>query len=142
MARAHALLIKYWVEKTLHPLVTRMTVLEAWQGLHEMDKGYFRESREKRFGKRLEEVVADRDQTLIRFREALEPLRAMLADQPYVSGAQPAFADYIVVAMFQWARRVSAFELLAPGDPVTAWRQALLERFDAPGVSGASPEMT
>jgi glutathione S-transferase len=126
-ARAEALLIKYWTERTLHLLVTRMTVSDIWRALHPRDQPYFRETREKRLGAKLEEVTADREHTRVRFREALEPLRAMLADQPFVCGAAPAFGDYIVFGMFMWARGASRFELLEPGDPVHAWRQRLLD---------------
>lgn len=76
-ARGAALLIKYWTERSLHPLVTRMVVRDVWAGLHESDQRYFRETREKRLGRPLEEVVANREDTRGRFREALEPLRAL-----------------------------------------------------------------
>ncbi len=128
-ARGEALLIKYWTERTLHPLITRMTVRDAWSGLQEKDQGYFRESREKRFGKPLEQVVADREQTREAFRAAVEPLRAMLADQPFVCGQTAAYGDYILFGMFQWARCVSGFEMLEPTDPVHAWRQRLLDMY-------------
>ncbi|MGH8679458.1 MAG: glutathione S-transferase family protein, partial [Burkholderiales bacterium] len=95
-ARGEALLIKYWTEKTLHPLILRMVLRDVWAGLHEKDKDYFRESREKRFGMSLEDFVKDREHTRVKFREALEPLRAMLAEQNFVCGSQPGFADYIV----------------------------------------------
>jgi glutathione S-transferase len=129
-ARGAALLIKYWTERTLHPLVTRMCVADVWVGLHEKDKQYFRESREKRLGKPLEQVVADREDTRVKFQAALEPLRALLADQPFVCGGSPAYADYIVFGVFQWARCVSGFELLDAEDAVWSWRQRLLELYD------------
>src|SRR4051812_16870534 len=58
MARAQALLIKYWVEKTLQPLASRMLIYDIWCKLHDKDREYFRETREKRFGKPLEEIPA------------------------------------------------------------------------------------
>jgi glutathione S-transferase len=126
-ARAEALLIKYWTERTLHPLVMRMAACDIWRALHPKDQAYFRESREKRLGAKLEDVTADREQTRARFRQALEPLRAMLADQPYICGASPAYGDYIVFGMFMWARCASPFEPLEPSDSVHAWRQRLLD---------------
>jgi glutathione S-transferase len=129
-ARAEALLIKYWTERTLHPLVTRMTVSDIWRALHPQDQPYFRESREKRLGRKLEEVTADREQTRVKFREALEPLRAMLADQPFICGQAPAYADYIVFGLFMWARGASRFEPLEQNDPVHAWRERLLDIYD------------
>jgi glutathione S-transferase len=136
-ARSEALLIKYWTERTLHPLVTRMTVSDIWRALDPKDQPYFRESREKRLGARLEDVTANREETRTRFRDALEPLRAMLGDQPFVCGPAPAYADYIVFSLFMWARGASRFELLDPADPGYAWRQRLLELHD--GLAAKAP---
>jgi glutathione S-transferase len=132
-ARGAALLIKHWTERSLHPLITRMVVRDVWAGLHETDQPYFRETRERRLGKPLEEAVANREETRTRFREALEPLRALLAEQAFVCGRAPAYADYIVFGTLQWPRCVSGFELLDPADPVHAWRQRLLDMYDGLG---------
>jgi glutathione S-transferase len=105
--------------------------------LHEKDKPYFRASREKAFGRSLEEVVADRETRVVAFREALEPLRAMLRSQPFIAGDAPAYADYIPFGVLQWARAISAFPLLEDSDPVFAWRQRLLDAFD--GLARKSP---
>jgi glutathione S-transferase len=129
-AQGATLLIKYWTERSLHPFVTRMCVYDVWTGLHEKDKLYFRESREKRLGRPLEQVVVDRDDTRVKFRAALDPLRALLANQPFVCGSSPAYADYIVFGMFQWARCVSSFDVLEAGDPIRDWRQRLLDLYD------------
>jgi glutathione S-transferase len=129
-ARSEGLLIKFWVERTLHPLLTRMLVRDIVQVLHEGDRDYFRTSREKRLGRPLEVVVADRDETVMKFRDALEPLRAMLGMQSFIGGATPNYADYTVFGAFMWARNVSPFKLLAEDDPVHAWRDRLLNAFD------------
>jgi glutathione S-transferase len=136
-ARSEALLIKYWTERTLHPFVTRMTVSDIWRALHPKDQPYFRDSREKRLGARLEDVTSNRGETRTKFREALEPLRATLADQPFICGQAPAYGDYIVFGMFMWARGASRFELLDPTDPVHAWRQRLLDLHD--GLAAKAP---
>lgn len=129
-ARAEGLLIKLWTEKTLHPLITRMTVRDILDVLHEGDRAYFRASREKRLGLALETVVADRETTRLRFREALEPLRAMLAVQPFIGGPTANYADYTVFGAFMWARGVSPFKLIEASDPVHAWRARLFGMFD------------
>ena len=85
------------------------------------------DSREARFGKPLEEVVAGRDKTVEGFRRALDPMRLTLKTQPYLGGDTPDYADYIVFGLFQWARVVSPFKLLAEQDPVYAWREKLLD---------------
>jgi len=91
------------------------------------DQDYFCRSREERFGKSLEEVVRDRDTRLPAFRASLDPLRRTIERQDFVSGKTPGYADYIVLGAFQWARAISDFELLAPDDPVRAWRRRMLD---------------
>ncbi len=129
-ARSATLLIKFWTERTLHPLLARMIVLDIVDVLDERDLAYFRESREKRLGGRLEDLVADRDRTLVTFRQALDPLRAMLAQQPFIGGESANYADYTVFGTFLWARGVSPFRLLAEDDPVFSWRDRMLGLFD------------
>ena len=94
------------------------------------DAAYFRKSREARFGRPLEEVVASRDKAVEGFRKSLDPLRLTLRTQPFLGGAAANYADYIVFGAFQWARVVSPFKLLAEDDPVYAWRERLFDTFD------------
>src|SRR6266851_4796296 len=98
--------------------------------LKPVDAVYFRKTREARFGKPLEEVVAGREKSVEGFRRTLEPMRLTLKTQAYLGGEKPNYADYIVFCAFQWARVVSPFKLLAEGDPVHAWRERLLDAFD------------
>lgn len=128
-ARAQASLIRFWVERSLHPMIVRMILPEIWSALHEMDKPYFRESREKRFGMKLEMVSSDRESLRVRFRETLEPLRAMLGEQDFICGSQPGFADYIVLGALQWARCGSSFPLLDANDSVREYRDRMLALF-------------
>jgi glutathione S-transferase len=102
-----------------------------------VDAAYFRKTREARFGKPLEEVVAGRDKSVEGFRRSLEPMRLTLKTQAHLGGAKPNYADYIVFGAFQWARVVSPFKLLAADDPVYAWRERLLDAFD--GMARNSP---
>lgn len=128
-ARAEGLLIKLWTERALHPLITRMIVRDILDVLHPRDREYFRRSREERLGDTLEAVQAGRDETRRQFTGTLEPLRAMLALQPFIGGEAANYADYTVFGAFQWARCSSPFPLLEAGDPVFAWRERLLSAF-------------
>ena len=67
---------------------------------------------------------------VLAFRKTLEPIRTLLAVQPYVGGGAPAYADYAVFGCFQWARCTSSFPLLLKDDPVWARRDRLLFAFD------------
>lgn len=117
-----------WADTTLVPVLARL-LLPAIHGLiHEKDRDYFRASREKRFG-RLEDLPAGYDEQIAALRAALLPLRHTLNKQPFLSGDQHAYADYVVFGMFMWARCTSPLPLLAEDDPVYAWRERLLDAF-------------
>ena len=129
-ARTLAFVFKTWVESTLHGPIMRGIVLDLFNVLHPKDKAYFRASREKRFGKTLEEFGADPKKAVADLRTLLLPVRKQLVQEPYVSGKNPAFADYILFGAFQWARAVSPLRLLEPDDPVYAWRERMLDLYD------------
>ncbi len=129
-ARSLSLFFKHWCERNLHGAVFRVIVTDLFASLHPMDKDYFRETREKRFGKSIEELGAESRGTLPALKAALDPVRPLLATQPFVSGAAPGFADYILFGPFQWARAVSPVRLLEPDDPVYAWRERMLDLFN------------
>jgi glutathione S-transferase len=128
-ARTLAEFFGQWTLKALHPVLMRVIVLDLFARLHDKDRAYFRESREKRFGRTLEAHGADPKAALAEFRGALEPLRPVLVQNAFVSGAGPGFADYILFGVFQWARAVSPTRLLEPDDPVYAWRERVLDLF-------------
>jgi glutathione S-transferase len=119
--------VESWSQGEVHPRLTRMIVADIHGILGPADQSYFRESREKALGRRLEEVQAGRDERLDDFRKALAPLRRMLGFQPFLGGETPLFADYIVFGALQWARVVSPVTLLADDDPVAAWFGRCLE---------------
>jgi glutathione S-transferase len=125
--RAMARFLNAWADTTIIPGIYPMIIADVPQHLHGEDLAYFRNSREKRFGKTLEEMSADRDERVVAFRKTLDPLRLMLQAQPFVGGSAPNYGDYIVLGGFQWARGVSPFRLLAEDDPVYAWRERMLD---------------
>jgi glutathione S-transferase len=118
-----------WTVRTVHPALMKLIVLDLHGCLHEKDRAYFRASREKRYGMTLEQLAADPAGALAGFRGALEPVRPVLAQNRFVSGNGPGFADYILFGALQWARTVSPARLLEPDDPVYAWRERLLDLF-------------
>lgn len=135
--RALTRFVQNWTETALQPALIGFVVLDICRHAAPQDQSYFRQSREERFARTLEEVVEGREARLPAFRESLTPLRRTLERQPFLAGAAPAYADYVVFGAFQWARAISNFELLAPDDPVAAWRGRLLDRFD--GLARKSP---
>lgn len=130
MGESGALFTKFWCLQAVNPLLFRIILPDLFQHLHEKDKAYFRESREKMLGMRLEDAAAPDEATITALRTALKPLRDMLERQPYLGGEQSSFADYVVFAQFQWARAVCPIPLLAPDDLIYSWRDRLLDAFD------------
>lgn len=125
--RAVTKFLNVWANATLTGPVARVVLMDIFERIADKDKAYFRETREKRFGKRLEEVAADRDGNLKALGAALDPVRQTLATQPFIAGEAPLYADYIVFGMLQWARCISPIETLADDDPVAFWRGRILD---------------
>ena len=120
----------HWTFRAVGPVLMRVIVLDVFARLHEKDKAYWRASREKRFGMTLEQYGADPKAALAAFRGALDPVRPVLVQHPFVSGKGPGFADYILFGPFMWARAMSPIRLLEPDDPVYAWRERMLDLYD------------
>lgn len=125
--KAMARFIERWSQLTIHPYLGAAALTDIHAKLAPPDKAYFRDSREKRYGKRLEEVSADRETSLATFRASLEPLRNMLGYQPFIGGETPLYPDYIVFGAFQWVRVMSPYQTLADGDPVSDWFERCLD---------------
>lgn len=119
--RGTTVFIQNWANTVLHPGLIVLVLHDLWQNLSEPDRAYFRESREKRFGRKLEDVQEGRESRVEAFRSSLAPLRATVAEQPFIGGDAPTYADYIVFGAFQWVRVMSPFRVLADDDPVRAW---------------------
>jgi glutathione S-transferase len=135
--RAMGRMLNWWGDVAVIGGMFPLIVADIVEHLRPVDQAYFRQSREARFGKPLEQVVANRDKDVESFRKGLDPMRLTLKTQPFLGGAAANYADYIVFGGFQWARAVSPFPLLKPNDPVYAWRETMLDAFD--GMARESP---
>ena len=134
--RAMARMVNSWGDQMAASMAS-FIVADVHGKLGPTDQVYFRETREKRFGKTLEEVVADRDARIDNWRKTLDPLRMTLRAQPFIGGETPNYGDYIVFGPFQWARATSPFKFLKDDDPVYAWREKMLDAFG--GMARHSP---
>ncbi len=126
-----------WTDGTINPVVLRLVIGDLFEYVHEADRDYFRRTREERLGETLENLHAARDRHWDTLAAALRPVEATLAEQPFLSGSSPAYADYILFGTLQWARLVSPLELLSDTPRLHAWRETLLDRFD--GLGRAAP---
>ena len=121
--------INTMVDRQLVPKAATMLMRDVLDIVDDGDALHMRTSMEKAFRKTLEEMAAQRDADVIEFRRMLDPFRATLRGQRYLCGDEPAYADYILFSVFQWARIVSPFELLKDEDLVAEWRKRMLDLF-------------
>ena len=121
-ARAGVGFFRHWTERVVHNGLAPMIVRDIHARLDPGDQAYFRETREQRFGRTLEELAAETDERLPAFRKTLSPLRATVAEQPYIAGDEPRVPDILVYAAFLWVRHGSDLAVLEPGDPIADWR--------------------
>src|SRR5712692_10156177 len=119
-----------WADRALLPAMLPVIVADIHERVDPADDAYFRESMEKVLKKSLEQTRNERREAVLRLGKLLEPMQAVLKRQPFISGSAPAYGDYILFSVFQWARVMSPQELLAPEDPLCGWRERLLDLYD------------
>ena len=135
MSRAVARFVNGWADRAIHPAVLKTSVLDILDRARPEDQDYFRTTREQRFGKRLEEIQDRSDTSLGAVRDLFEPARAALADEPFLSGPSPAYADYIIAGSLSFANLVSPTLTFFPADdPIRAWYQRLADALPAGGL--------
>jgi glutathione S-transferase len=96
-------------------------MLDAYDRAAPQDRDYYRRSREAYFGRTLEEIVANREERLPGLRHSLEPVRRMIASQPFLGGKEPNFADMCMLGVFIFVGTIGTLPLLAADDPLVAY---------------------
>ena len=137
--RAMARFVNSWSDLQVNPAFILLVVRDVYDNIDERDREYFLETREKRFGTTLDALHAARDERLPAARAALAPVRAVLADQPFIAGDEPGYADYILMGTCQWIRIVSPYRIIEPDGPVHEWRERMLALFD--GMAADTPAL-
>jgi len=125
--KALSRMVEGYSQMVIHTAIMKMALMDIHGALDDGDKAYFRQSREKRLGRKLEDVVADRAAEETAFAAKLEPMRHMLKFQPFIGGESPLFADYIVFGALQWLRVTAGLSMLSADDPVIAWLDHCLD---------------
>ncbi len=132
VAEARARFFKHYAERSLAPAMMRTIIMDLLNAIDPKDRGYFRETREKRFGRTLEEFHSPA-KGLAQLDAALAPLRGHLKESDFLDGEAPAAADYLVFGSFMWARVVSTADLVSNADPVYGWIERMLDLHDGMG---------
>jgi len=128
--KANEKFVSSWVDSQIHPLVAKCVVRDILDVIDPNDREYFRRSREERFGMSLEKIVANREETRTLLKRTLFPVRKVLELSPFLGGTQASFADYSVFGAMMWARITSSFDILEKHDPITDWRERMLDLYD------------
>jgi glutathione S-transferase len=138
-AGGHALarFVNAWADRQLVAAVVPCLMLDNIAALEPDDAAHLRAGVEKGTGKTLEALAAGREASLAAFARLLDPLRATLRAQPFLGGAGPAYADYIVFSVLQWARVASTTPALPADDALLPWFERLLDAHD--GLARAEP---
>ncbi|MDC0745689.1 glutathione S-transferase N-terminal domain-containing protein [Polyangium mundeleinium] len=119
-----------WLYTSVLLPIVRFYVKDIHDLLLEKDHAYFRASREARLGCTLEEAAAGREARLDVMRAGFDPARLTLTHQgqPFLSGQNPGYADFMLAGVLLWVETIGTVPLLVDGDPLVTY----LERVRAP----------
>ena len=103
------------------------------------DHDYVTESRERMFGRKIEDIVVGREDRLPLVPPTLQLLRNTLAQNQWFGGDSPNYADYRLLAVFLFTASVADTPVLTDDDPLRDW----IERgFDLYGGLGRHPGLS
>jgi glutathione S-transferase len=133
IGRGTARLANIWSDTVLGRAMRPLIYADFIRCIDPGDRAYFRSSREAQLGMTLERYSADREATLAQLLETCAPLERTLAEQKFLAGDAPAYVDYVIFSVFQYARIGSPRDVLR--DPsrmaaTRAWRTRMVALFD------------
>jgi glutathione S-transferase len=131
--RGTARLVNIWSDTVLGRTMRKQIYSNFIHCIDPADRAYFRGSREQQLGMTLEQYGADRDAALPDLLEVCAPLERTLSEQPFLAGPRPAYVDYVVFSVFQWARIGSPRDVLADAVKTAAmctWRARMVALYD------------
>jgi len=134
--RGAARLVNVWSDTVLGRSMRGQIYADFIWCIDPGDRAYFRRSREMQVGMTLEDYCADRDRSLPAFIELCAPLERTLSEQPFLAGPVPAYVDYVIFSVFQWARIGSPRDVLpdtAKMDATIAWRARMVALYGGLG---------
>ena len=118
-----------WTDRAVVPAMLPVIAADIHERVDAADESYFRQTMERVLKTTLEQSRARRDAAVLQLGRVLAPMQEALKRQAFMAGAKPAYADYILFSVFQWARVMSPQELLGPEDPLCQWRERMLDLF-------------
>ncbi len=119
-----------WIDRAVVPAMMPVIVADVHERVDAADAQYFRQQFEGFLQCTLEEARSRAPQAEERVKRVLAPLEAALKRQPYVCGGAPAYADYILFSVVQWARIMSPRVIFATTEALYGWRERMLDLYD------------
>jgi glutathione S-transferase len=128
--RGMARFINDWASSQLGPPLRHVIYADFPAVLDPGDRVYFRSTRERDLGMSLEAACSEPESKLAAFQQVCSPLERCLSAQPFICGSTPAYADYIVFSIFQWARLGCPKEVVVQGSALADWRSRMIALYD------------
>ena len=116
-----------WTDREIVPALVPYLMEDVLDCVDDDDKRHLRTQIEGLFKKSLEDLSAEREKALQQLRKRLAPVRKLLGASPFLGGESPAYADYILFGVFQWARVVSNTQVLEQDDAIADWFARVLD---------------
>ena len=131
-------MVETWLwQQAISPWMT--CFLKSYRDLSlPQDHAYVTESRERMFGRKIEDIVVGREDRIPTVPPKLELLRGVLREHKWLGGDAPNYADYRALSVFLFCASVADTPVLTDDDPLRDW----IERgFDLHGGLGRHPGM-
>lgn len=120
-----------WVDSEIAQYIRPAIIMPVYHVITPSDQEYFRTTREKKLGKKLEDIETIAPEKLTLLTAALEPVRESLQVKQYLGGDQPDYKDICLLSVFLWMATITNIQFLEPTDRVYTWYQDMLEYFAA-----------
>lgn len=125
--RALARFTNHWVDRTVLAVAFPLIACDGMAVQREADRTYFAELIERLTGMTPAMLEEAQPRNAERLAKAVDPARATLRRQAFLSGGAPAYADYALFSIYQWARIASPLKLLQDDPVMSAWFERLLD---------------
>lgn len=127
---AAARFVATWAETSVQMAAFPLVIIKLFEGLAPEDRDYFRSSRERRFGRQLEEIQVNPKAGVEGVTRALAPAEQALSVSAFLGGTAPSYADYALAGSLMWVWVASPIEPFDQASAIGNWFTRILDRFD------------
>jgi glutathione S-transferase len=131
--KANGRFVAAWAETAVHLAAFPLILNHMHTKLDPVDQPYFRDSREARFGRKLEDLRIKPKAGIEALHKVLAPAEQALLVSPYLSGTKPGYADYALAGSLMWIWVTCPVPPFDASTAVGRWFLGMLELFDGHG---------